>query len=54
MKNDYQSENAYQLRKDLDRDFQAAFEMLKELGVDVSEKLCQKKYPILGKYEKTA
>lgn len=42
MKDDYQPGSAYWLRKEIDQDFQSAFEMLKELGVDVSEKVSQK------------
>jgi hypothetical protein len=37
MEREYQERRLYQIREDLYQDFRTAFELLKELGVDVSE-----------------
>jgi hypothetical protein len=36
MENDYQDRRRYQIRDDIYQDFKTAFEMLRDLGVDVS------------------
>ena len=38
MEKDFQDRLYHQIRDDLYQDFQTAFELLRELGVDISEK----------------